>query len=122
MYASASAQSGASPGSSATSSTNRPAASALASAAPRLGGLLARERVLQLVLGQLRRVLALAVVAFGRQVEVRVAVRAVGEPLVDDLPAHRLPVLDRAQRVADPGSVGAVASERAELLAPVGVP
>src|SRR5207342_2395130 len=39
-----------------------------------------------------------------------------------DLPAHRLPVRERAERVSGPRCVGTIAPERTDLLAPVGVP
>ena len=67
-----------------------------------LGGVvLAGIGVLELVLGERRRVLLLAVVALGSQLEIRLAQLVVGEPLVGDLPACGRAVLDGAERVAD---------------------
>ena len=82
---------------------------------------LPRERVLQLVLGQIGRVLGLAVVALGGQLEVRLALVVALQPLVADLPADRAARDDGAEGMADPRRVGAVAAKGAGLGAPVRV-
>ena len=69
-----------------------------------------------------RQRLDLRVVAFGGEIEVRLALVIAPELLVDDLPADGLPVLERRERVADPRSVGAEAAEPAELLPSIGMP
>jgi len=83
---------------------------------------LAFERVLELVLRQRRRLVGLAVVALGGQVELRLALLVLGEPGVHDLPADRRAVLESAERVPDRRRVVPIAPEGAELLVPVRVP
>jgi hypothetical protein len=78
-------------------------------------GLAGCERVLELVVGEL---LELRKVPLGDQLEIRLTV-VVREALVDDLPARRLSVLDRAQRVAEPRSVGTKTPKAADLLASI---
>jgi hypothetical protein len=69
-----------------------------------------------------RERLDLRVVAVGREAEVRLAVLVLLQLLVDDLPADRLSVLERRERVAEPGSVGPEAAEPADLLSPIWMP
>ena len=66
-----------------------------------------------------RKLLELRVVPLGDQVEERLTLLVEGEGLIGHLPADRSPVLHRRERVPEPGAVGAVAPERADLLAPI---
>jgi hypothetical protein len=77
--------------------------------------------VLELVLGQVGRVLGLGVVALGGQLPVRLALLVALEPVVRDLPARRNAVDDRAEGVPGPRRIGPVAPEGAGLGAPVRV-
>ena len=77
------------------------------------------ECVLELVVCQVA--VGLAVVALGDEVEERLAGVVERQPLVDYLPAHRLPFEDRRERVPEPGAVGPVAAEATELLVAVRV-
>ena len=76
--------------------------------------------VLELVVRQL---LGLGVVALGDELQVRRAALVAGEAHLVDGPAHRLAVLERRERVAEPDrvSVGAEPAERAGFLGALGV-
>ena len=75
--------------------------------------------MLELVIGQL---LDLGVVAFGDQVEVGLTLLVPRQAYVHDLPADRLSVVDRRERVTEPRSVRTEASKRTELFAAVRMP
>jgi Mechanosensitive ion channel len=77
------------------------------------------EGMLELVVGKL---LQLAVVTLGDEFHVRLALSVARELTVDDLPADRLPVLERAERVAEARRVEPVAPERACFDTPGRVP
>ena len=77
--------------------------------------------MLELVLGQVGCFLGLAVVALGGQLAVRLALLVALQPVVRDLPAGGNAVDDRAEGMADPRSVRAVAAKGAGLGAPVGM-
>ena len=121
MKRSASAQSGSSPGSRATSSIESPSCSARERAAAAAAGsssvLVPGERVLELVVGESLRLL---VVALCDEVEVRLSVLVARELLFHDLPADRLSVLDGRQRVAEPRCVGPEAPEGSDSSRPAG--
>ena len=110
---SAAAQSGTSPGSSATSSTLSPMRSARSSsvAGPFRKLVLgtARERVLELVVGEVA--LLFGEVALCHEFEIGVAVVVERESLGDDDPADRLTVRGRREGVTESGRTGAVAAE-----------
>src|SRR5512133_1238095 len=61
-------------------------------------------------------------VTLGGEAEVPLALVVALELLIDDLPAHWLPVFERRERVAKPRSVRAEAAQRAELLSSIGMP
>ena len=77
------------------------------------------ESMLELVVGQIA--LGLAVVTLCDEVEERLVLLVVGERLLDDLPAHRGPVLGRRERVAEPRTARPHAPEGTQLFAPVRV-
>src|SRR5439155_10004146 len=76
------------------------------------------ERVLELVIGKL---LELAEVALGDEIEIGLALLVVREALVDDLPADWMPVVQGGERVPELGPIRPVPAESSELLAPVRV-
>lgn len=122
MKRSAASQSGSSPGSSATSSIDRPVCSALSNAAWADGKLVlpaAGERVLELVA---RERLDLREVALGDEAEVRLALLVLLQLLIDDLPSDGLPVFESRERMAEPGRVGPEAAQPAELLSSIRMP
>jgi hypothetical protein len=74
--------------------------------------------VLELVVGHVRQLVELEEVALRDQLEVRLAVVVAGKLYVDHLPARRVSVLDRRERVPEPRRVVAPAAEGAELQPP----
>ena len=123
MNRSAASQSGSSPGSSATSSTERPSSAARERRRGALDELvvaLPGQRVLELVVRQRR--LCLLEVALRQEVEVRLAARVERQLLVDDLPADRAPGRFGRERVAEAGRARSEAPERPDVLTPVRIP
>jgi hypothetical protein len=75
--------------------------------------------VLELVIGEVA--VGLAVVSLGDEIEKRLPGVVVRQPLVGHLPADRLAREQRREAVPEPGAVGPVAADAADLLATVRV-